>query len=145
MTDNELKVIRQNIACPQFGDDHYGAWGILTLYQRKTIYKMWDEITRQKAEIERLKAYYKDEFERLRITYDRVYENRMQEIKAEAIKEFAEKTNKMITQIYNNHIFGNNDLNDEEKDAIINFSDDVVSGFANLVKEMVAMCDGVVF
>ena len=56
---------------------------------------------------------------------------------AEAIKEFAKKTNEMITQIYNKHIFGNNDLNDEEKDAIINFSDDVVSGFANLVKETV--------
>lgn len=59
------------------------------------------------------------------------------QIKSEAYREFAEKTNKMITQIYNKHIFGNNDLNDEEKDAIINFSDDVVSGFANLVKEMV--------
>ena len=55
--------------------------------------------------------------------------------KSEVIKEFAKKTNEMITEIYNKHIFGNNDLEAEEKDAIINFSDDVTYGFANLVKE----------
>lgn len=56
---------------------------------------------------------------------------------AESIKEIANKTNEMITEIYNKHIFGNNDLEAEEKDAIINFSDDVTYGFNNLVKEMV--------
>ena len=59
------------------------------------------------------------------------------QIKSEAIKGFAEKSNNMITEIYNKHIFGNNDLEAEEKDAIINFSDDVTYGFANLVKETV--------
>ena len=54
LTDNELKAIRQNVACPQFGDDHYGAWGALSINQRKAIYRMWDEINRQKAEIEKL-------------------------------------------------------------------------------------------
>lgn len=40
MTDNELKVIRQNIACPQFGDDHYGACGALMIGQRRAIYRV---------------------------------------------------------------------------------------------------------
>lgn len=59
--------------------------------------------------------------------------------KAEAVKEFAKKTEKMITEIYNKHIFGNNDLEAEEKDAIINFSNDVTYRFGNLVKEMVGV------
>lgn len=29
--------IREYIACPQYGDDHYGKWGALTLEQRDTI------------------------------------------------------------------------------------------------------------
>ena len=49
-----------------------------------------DLINRQQAEIERLKAYYKDEFERLTITYIQLLEKKTQEIKAEAYKEFAE-------------------------------------------------------
>ena len=58
--------------------------------------------------------------------------------KAKAIKELEDKTHKIITDIYNKHIFGrDNDLTDEEKDAIINFSDDIVSGFENIVKEIV--------
>ena len=44
--------------------------------------------------------------------------------------------NEIITEIYNKHIFGNNDLVDEEKDAIINFSDDITYKIDNLVKEM---------
>lgn len=56
--------------------------------------------------------------------------------KTKAIKEFAEMTDKMITEIYNKHIFGNNDLFDEEKEAIMDFSLDVTSGFDDLVKEM---------
>ena len=61
MTDNELNRIREKISCPQFGDAHYGEWGILTLNQRHTIKRMLDYIdaqekyiNRQKAEIERL-------------------------------------------------------------------------------------------
>ena len=103
MTDNELKVIRQNIACPQFGDDHYGAWGSLNLDQRRTIYKMWDELNRQKAEIERLKSdvsVSKDAYTSMKDRYE--YEKEkvekakqkcigiakaLQTAKAEAIKE----------------------------------------------------------
>lgn len=91
----------------------------------ETAIGLYNFFNSQKAEIERL--------ENAIINLDERYEKGYDEV----IKEFAEKTNKMITQIYNKHIFGNNDLNDEEKDAIINFSDDVVSGFANLVKETV--------
>ena len=64
------------------------------------------------------------------ITYD--FEN---EIKIKAYKECIEKVNEIITEIYNKHIFGSNDLTDEEKDAVINFSDDVTSRIDNLLKE----------
>ncbi len=57
-------------------------------------------------------------------------------VKAEAINALAENINKIITEIYNKHIFGNNDLNDEEKDAVINYSDDVMHGIAKLLMEM---------
>ena len=52
-------------------------------------------INRQRAEIERLNkvvAYQKDEFEKLRITYDHFYESQIQEIKtkarSDAVNEF---------------------------------------------------------
>lgn len=58
------------------------------------------------------------------------------ETKAEAYKECIEKASNIITEIYNKHIFGNNDLEAEEKDAIINFSDDVTYKLDNLLKEL---------
>lgn len=69
---------------------------------------------------------------------EKVTQGTINAIKAEAQKELAEKVNKMITEIYNKHIFGANDLNDEEKDAIINFSDDVTSEIENILKESVS-------
>ena len=36
----ELKRVRENISCPQLGDDHYGSWGALRLEQRLTIARM---------------------------------------------------------------------------------------------------------
>lgn len=56
--------------------------------------------------------------------------------KAEAIRKCAEKTHMMITGIYNKHIFGNNDLNDEQKEAIMDFCNDVESGIDSIVEEM---------
>ncbi len=56
--------------------------------------------------------------------------------KTEAYKECIEKVNNIINEIYNKHIFGSNDLLDEEKDAVINFSDDVTYALDNLLKEM---------
>lgn len=40
----ELQRIREKISCKQFGDDHYGEWGILTLNQRRTILRMIETI-----------------------------------------------------------------------------------------------------
>ena len=93
-------------------------------------------INRQNKEIERLKnslAISKKEIERLQKYNTYVAYKHYND----GIKEFAKKTDEMITEIYNKHIFGNNDLYDEEKEAIMNFSDDIVCGFDNLVKEMV--------
>ena len=86
MTDNELNIIRQNIACPQFGDDHYGAWGALRLDQRRAIKKMVDTITSQKAEIDRLE----DTLDAT-ITGQETLQRYMATAKTEAIKEFAEE------------------------------------------------------
>lgn len=41
---NELESIREKISCKQFGDDHYGEWGILTLNQRRIILRMIETI-----------------------------------------------------------------------------------------------------
>ena len=91
---------------------------------RRAVSQAEEIINRQQAEIEEYQKH---------IDNDIIY---VKNIKAEAVKELAEKTNKMITEIYNKHVFGNNDFEAEEKDAIINFSDDITYGFNNLVKEM---------
>lgn len=83
---------------------------------------------RQKAEIDRLKTE-PYQFADIGKMYS--------EVRAEVIKEFVAKLNEAITKIYNKHIFGDNDLNDEEKDAIINFSDDVTYELEKLKKEIV--------
>ena len=61
MTDKFLEEIREKISCPQFGDDHYGEWGILNVNQRRTIKRLIDYmdgqenyIKSQQAEIEEL-------------------------------------------------------------------------------------------
>lgn len=38
------KEIRENISCPQFGDNKYGKWGALRLKQKKCIYDLLNEI-----------------------------------------------------------------------------------------------------
>lgn len=40
----ELEQVRKNVACPQFGDAHYGSWGALRLNQRRTIKRMIETI-----------------------------------------------------------------------------------------------------
>lgn len=42
---NEIKEIRDYIACPQLGDDYYGEWGALRLDQRLKIKELLDYIT----------------------------------------------------------------------------------------------------
>ncbi len=50
-----LEEIREYISCPQFGDDHYGKWGALTLEQRATIYDLINFVECDDIEIKRLK------------------------------------------------------------------------------------------
>ena len=54
ITENELCEIREKVACPQFGDDHYGAWGALGIDQRRTIMRMAETIRylRKSLEVE---------------------------------------------------------------------------------------------
>ena len=56
--------------------------------------------------------------------------------KSTMLKEVFVRVGEIITEIYNKHIFGYNDLEAEEKDAIINFSDDVTYRLEKLSKEM---------
>ena len=51
---DEIKEIRKYIACPQFGDDHYGQWGALRLDQRIKIKHLLDYITN----LQESEAYY---------------------------------------------------------------------------------------
>lgn len=51
MTDQELKKIRENISCPELGDEHYGRWGALPRHQRIAIYNLLQKIERQKEHI----------------------------------------------------------------------------------------------
>lgn len=37
-----IEKIREYIACPQFGDDHYGKWGALSIDQRAKIKELCD-------------------------------------------------------------------------------------------------------
>ena len=53
--NNDIKEIREYIACPQFGDDHYGKWGALRLDQRQKIKSLLDYITNLQEENKRLK------------------------------------------------------------------------------------------
>ena len=53
--NNEIKEIREYIACPQFGDDHYGKWGALRLDQRIKIKELLDYITNLQEENKILK------------------------------------------------------------------------------------------
>lgn len=50
-------------------------------------------------------------------------------------KEIFEEIEKIIDKRYNQHIFGCNDLDDEEHEAIINFSDDISGDIDELKKK----------
>ena len=53
--NKDIKEIREYIACPQLGDDHYGEWGALRLDQRIKIKQLLDYITNLQEENEELK------------------------------------------------------------------------------------------
>ena len=41
---NYREKIRKAIECPQFGDRHYGEWGVLSLSQRRLIKRLLNEL-----------------------------------------------------------------------------------------------------
>ena len=43
MRDKEFEKIREYLACPEIGDDYYGAWWTLNREQRIAIFKLWEE------------------------------------------------------------------------------------------------------
>lgn len=61
MREQQLKRIREYIACPQFGDENYGEWGILRLDQRKAILGLLEHINFQKIDVD----LFKEEIQRL--------------------------------------------------------------------------------
>ena len=50
----ELDQVRENIASPQLGDDHYGSWGALSFDQRTTIARMVETIKFLSALVDQL-------------------------------------------------------------------------------------------
>ena len=55
----------------------------------------------------------------------------------EVAREIFEKIEKVVGDKYNRYVFGNNDLGDEEREAIINFSDSLSDCFCELKKKYV--------
>lgn len=107
------------------------------------ILKLYKELEQAKAENERLKKDSKDidEFAR-NICKERLLQGKaiadfdslqryIKQQKAEAYKEVLG----IIDQVYNKHIFDSNDFTDEEKDAIINFSDDITNKLIEILKK----------
>ena len=99
-------------------------------------------INRLKAEIERFQKENSENFnkwlildKRTQERYAELYEEAKGVVRTEAIKEFAEKTDKIIAEIYKKFIFGY-DLEDEAKEAVMDFSNDISCDIDNIVKEM---------
>lgn len=72
--------------------------------------------------------------------YDRVMDNlkavlaERAEEKSEVAREIFAEIRKIVTAIYNKHIFGS-DLEDEEKEAVMDFEVDISSAFDELEEE----------
>lgn len=86
--DKWLQEIRKKISCPQLGDEHYGEWGALNFSQRRTIKRMLEYIDAQDKEIERLKAYIKNNGSGWGLVSHLEF---CRNLKAEAYKECIEK------------------------------------------------------
>ena len=50
----EPKKIREKIACPQFGDRHYGEWGALRFEQRLCIFRLLQLVEAQEKRLREL-------------------------------------------------------------------------------------------
>lgn len=53
--------IREKIACPQLGDDHYGEWGALPLVVRREIYALLELVKAMDTRIQELEDELSDE------------------------------------------------------------------------------------
>ncbi len=60
--------------------------------------------------------------------------------RAEVAREIFGEIERVIGKKYNHYVFGNNDLDSIEQDAIINFSDDLADCFAALKKKYTERC-----
>jgi aminopeptidase N len=89
-------------------------------------------INRQKAEIDSLRESAEIARQNA-VNTSRAMQNIAKATRAEAIKGFAEKTDKIITEIYNKFIFGDYDLGDEAREAIMDFCVDISHAINNLV------------
>ena len=87
-------------------------------YQDNVMYlsKQCDEL---QAENERLRKECGNQSALWSKHYEDIFETAKETIKTEAYKKCIEKVKNIITEIYNKHIFGSNDLTDEEKDAVL--------------------------
>ena len=92
---------------------------------------IFDLINRLKADVERLETGQLKEA----MTFN---SNTIDDTVNEALEEFVNKIHSIITEIYDKYVFnGFNDLNSEEIDAVINYSDDVTQEIDNFLKEKV--------
>lgn len=57
--------------------------------------------------------------------------------RSEVAREIFEEIEKVIGDKYNHYVFGNNDLDSIEQDAIVNFSDDLSDCFEEIKKKYV--------
>lgn len=53
--------IREKIACPQLGDDHYGEWGALPLTVRREIYALLELVKAMDTRIQELEDELRNE------------------------------------------------------------------------------------
>lgn len=83
----------------------------------------------QKSEIERLNIYLN--------TFGLALKN-LEKERREVAREIFEEIEKIIDEKYNHYVFGNNDLDSIEQDAIINFSDSISECFTQLKNKYTA-------
>ena len=83
---NYIAQIRENISCPQFGDNHYGKWSCLRVEQRRAYYYL---ITLLNSSDSVIKSKYR-EIKRLNKEIERLNENN------QAMQEEMAKTWKIV-------------------------------------------------
>ena len=129
MIDKFLKEIREKISCPQFGDDHYGEWGILNVNQRRTIKRLIDYMDGQEAYIKNQQA----EIEDLNHSIDTL--GRVKEQLKENLSKTEEKYQKEITRLDALLVCKNKVIRNLEK-SFENAYDGAIKEFADRLKNI---------